>query len=233
MGRLGIKTGVMWFGDHWFPQDPHIPGPDLPRLGNWMKGKCAERTPGLDKTLFPVRFSPSTSWIHWNLGRSARYWDFAMMFRKAQDSRGTVVENSSIVLDWLAKPPAAMGPMFPRLCLSLIASVSAAIWHWAEEQLPGLRDWTDVEVSPDGSVISAVATDGALVSSFDGGENWYYGDSSANYKAETWICWGLAFYLPIDFITIIPSILDNLRHLQSWFLYIFLEGPRLDRQSLR
>ena len=80
-----------------------------------------------------------------------------------------------------------MGPMFPRLCLSLIASVSAAIWHWAEERLPGLRDWEDVEVSPDGSVISAVAADGALVASFDGGETWYYGDSSANYKAETWI----------------------------------------------
>jgi len=43
---------------------------------------------------------PSTSWIHWNLGRSARNWDFAMMSRKAQDSRGMVVENSSIFLDW-------------------------------------------------------------------------------------------------------------------------------------
>lgn len=88
---------------------------------------------------------------------------------------------------------AAMGPMFPRLCLSLIASVSAAIWHWAEKQGLGLRDWTDVEVSPDGSVISAVATYGALVVSFDGGETWYYGDSSADYKAETWIRWRLAF----------------------------------------
>ena len=44
-----------------------------------------------------------------------------------------------------------------------------------------------MEVSPDGSVISAVATYGALVVSFDGGETWYYGDSSADYKAETWI----------------------------------------------
>ena len=113
------------------------------------------------------------------------------MFRKAHNSRGTVVENSSIFLDWLAKPPAAMGPVFPRLCLSLIASVSAAIWHWAEQRLPGRRDWTDVEISPDGSVISAVTSqwsNGALVSSFDGGENWYNHESFDNYKAETWIC---------------------------------------------
>ena len=100
--------------------------------------------------------------------------------------RDSEVDHSSIFPAWQSH--LAMVPMFPRLCLSLIAPVSAAIWHWAEERLPGRRDWKDVEVSPDGSVISAVTTSGGLVSSFDGGETWYHGDSWANYEAETWIC---------------------------------------------
>ena len=99
--------------------------------------------------------------------------------------------------------------MFPRLCLSLIAPVSAAIWHWAEQRVPGHRDWTDVEVSPDGQTICAVTGAGDLISSYDGGETWYkWTDDFYRFNADTWTItgWGVVTFFIFQIVGIIIPI---------------------------
>ena len=79
-----------------------------------------------------------------------------------------------------------MGPTFPQLCLSLITSVSAAMWQWVEQRTAGHLDWTDVAVTPDGSTICAVASTGQSDVFYDG--YWWEEETFMNLAAETWIC---------------------------------------------
>lgn len=74
-----------------------------------------------------------------------------------------------------------MGPMFPRVCLLLITSVSAAVWHWAEQRGAGKSDWRDVAVTADGSSVCAITATGDVAMLYDGG--WYHEETWKNLVA--------------------------------------------------